>query len=447
MSKLIHPALVHLPTPLAHHSNLNDIPISALLVGLFILLLLSAFFSVSETSMMAINRYRLRHLAKQGHPGAQRTTRLLAHTDKLLGVILLGNNLINAASATLVTLIAIRLFGNSEWVLGIATLSVTFAILVFSEITPKVIGAAYPNEIAYPASLILQPLLTLAYPIVWFVNLFVQGILRLMRLNLKSNEDESILGIEELRILVLESGKMLPGSHKRLLVNLLDLENSTVDDIMTPRHQIEAIDIQQSAELITRQIISGHHTRLPLYNGQLNDITGIVHLRALTRELHNAFIQPEFLTAHAQSAYFIPSGTPLFTQLRQFQESRQNLGLVVDEYGELLGLITMTDILDEVIGEIAAGPRSLTPGYLPQEDGSWLIEGSNSIRHINRLLGLDLPVSGPKTLNGLILEHLEDIPEIGTTIKIDEYPIEIIQVQERLVKTARIFPRRMILKN
>lgn len=390
--------------------------------------------------MMAINRYRLRHLASQGHLGAQRTAQLLAQTDKLLGVILLGNNLINAASATLVTLIAIRLFGNSEWVLGAATLSVTFAILVFSEITPKVIGAAYPNDIAFPASFILRPLLILTYPVVWFVNLFVQMLLRSMRLKPITNGNEASLGIEELRILVLDSGKLMPGSHSRLLINLLDLEHRTVNDVMTPRHQIEAIDLEQSNEDITRRIISSHHTCLPLYNGQMDNIVGTVHLRALTRDMHNHDLHAEKILTQAQATYFIPSGTSLFTQLRQFQETHQDLGMVVDEYGELLGLISLSDILEEITGELDMSTRQLTVGFLPQEDGSYLVEGSQSLRQINRQLKIALPTTGPKTLNGLILEHLEDIPEIGTVIKIADHPIEIIQVQERLVKTARIFP-------
>ncbi len=416
-----------------------------LLLALLALLLLSAFFSASETSMMAINRYRLRHLARQGHRGAKRTAELLASTDKLLGVILLGNNLINAASATLVTYISIRLFGNSEWVLGIATLIVTFAILVFSEVTPKVIGAAYPEKIALSASFILRPLLTLAYPVVWFVNLFVQALLRLMRLRPNVDSTENILGIEELRSLVLESGKLLPSTHKSILLNLLDLEKITVDDVMMPRHQIEAIALDESAEIITRQLTSSHHTRLPVYRDQLNDIVGIIHLRDIARDLRNNDITSETILANAQAPYFIPSGTLLFSQLRQFQENQRSIGLIVDEYGELLGLLSLEDILEEIVGELGNSAHPQLTGYIPQADGSWLVEGISSIRQVNRKLKLRLPESGPKTINGLILEHLEDIPEPGTTLKIENYPIEIIQVQERAVKTARIFPQQKAL--
>jgi Mg2+/Co2+ transporter CorB len=419
---------------------LNDTPIAILLAVLFVLLALSAFFSASETSMMALNRYRLRHLASKGNRNAKRTAQLLANTDKLLGVILLGNNLINAASATLVTIISIRLFGNSEWVLGIATLVVTFAILVFSEVTPKVIGASYPEKIALPASFILRPLLSLAYPIVWFVNLFVQALLKLMRLQ-PNNESEHILGIEELRTLVYESGKLLPSTHKSILINLLDLEHITVNDVMTPRNQIEAIALDDDLANITKQLISSHHTRLPIYHEHPNEIIGMLHLRDITRDLLNQTINTDIILAKTHTPYFIPSGTLLFTQLRQFQENKRKLGLIVDEYGELQGLITLEDILEEIIGELGNVTQLATSDCVRQADGSWLVEGSTSIRHINRKLHLDLPEQGPKTLNGLILEHFEDIPEPGITLKITGHPIEIIQIQERAVKTARIYPQ------
>jgi Mg2+/Co2+ transporter CorB len=422
---------------------LNDIPIAILLAALFVLLALSAFFSASETSMMALNRYRLRHLANQGNQNAKRTALLLANTDKLLGVILLGNNLINAASATLVTIISIRLFGNSEWVLGAATLAVTFAILVFSEVTPKVIGAAYPESIALPASFILRPLLTLAYPIVWFVNLFVQVLLKALRLK-PNNDTGHTLGIEELRTIVFESGKLLPSTHKSILINLLDLENITVDDIMTPRSQMEAIALDDSATNITKHLISSHHTRIPIYRDQPNEIIGILHLRDIARDLRQQDISSEIILANVKTPYFIPSGTLLFTQLRQFQENKRKLGIIVDEYGELLGLLTLEDILEEIIGELGQNSVAHSLDCIPQPDGSWLVEGGTPVRTINRRLKLALPEIGPKTLNGLILEQLEDIPESGTTIKIADHPIEIMQIHDRAVKTARIYPKQPV---
>ncbi|MHB1246953.1 MAG: HlyC/CorC family transporter [Sulfuriferula sp.] len=419
---------------------MNDIPISALLAVLVVLLLISAFFSSSETSMMAINRYRLRHLAKHGHRGARRTARLLANTDKLLGVILLGNNLINAAVATLATVIAIRVFGQGELALGLATLGVTFVILVFSEVTPKVIGATYPEKIAFAASFVLAPLLKLAYPVVWFINLFVQGLLRLLRLRPHEDGQSSELGIEELRTLVLESGKLLPAAHQGILLNLLDLEKITVDDVMTPRSQMEAVDMEAEADILLRQLSTSHHTRLPLFRGHLDDIVGMLHVRDVAYHLRSSEFDVEALLQSRQEAYFIPSGTPLFTQLRHFQENQRRIGLVVDEYGELMGLVTLEDILEELVGEFTTQAPAQLSGFITQPDGSWLVEGASLVRSINRKLGLHLPLEGPKTLNGLVLEHLEDIPEPGTTLKISNYAVEIVQVQERAVKVARIFP-------
>jgi len=390
--------------------------------------------------MMAINRYRLRHLAKHGHRGARRTTRLLANTDKLLGVILLGNNLINAAAATLVTVITIRVFGQGELALGMATLAVTFVILVFSEVTPKVIGATYPEKIAFSASFVLTPLLKSAYPVVWFINLFVQGLLRLLRLRPVEESQDSVLGIEELRTLVLESGKLLPSAHRGILLNLLDLEEITVDDVMTPRSQMEAIDMEADADTLLRQLSTSHHTRLPLYHGHLDDIAGMLHVRDAAYHMRSGELDAEALMQSRQEAYFIPSGTPLFTQLRHFQENQRRVGLVVDEYGELMGLVTLEDILEEIVGEFTTQAPAQLSGFITQPDGSWLVEGASLVRSINRKLGLHLPLEGPKTLNGLVLEHLEDIPEPGTTLKIGSYAVEIVQVQERAVKVARIFP-------
>ncbi len=390
--------------------------------------------------MMAINRYRLRHLVKHGHRGARRTAHLLANTDKLLGVILLGNNLINAAVATLATVIAIRVFGQGELALGLATLGVTFVILVFSEVTPKVIGATYPEKIAFAASFVLAPLLKLAYPVVWFINLFVQGLLRLLRLRPHEDGQSSELGIEELRTLVLESGKLLPSAHQGILLNLLDLEKITVDDVMTPRSQMEAVDIEAEADVLLRQLSTSHHTRLPVYCGHLDDIVGMLHVRDVAYHLRSSEFDVEALLQSRQEAYFIPSGTPLFTQLRHFQENQRRIGLVVDEYGELMGLVTLEDILEELVGEFTTQAPAQLSGFITQPDGSWLVEGASLVRSINRKLGLHLPLEGPKTLNGLVLEHLEDIPEPGTTLKISNYAVEIVQVQERAVKVARIFP-------
>ena len=419
---------------------MEALPIGTLFGLLAGLLFLSACFSASETAMMAINRYRLRHAAETGHRGAMLTLSLLNQTDKLLGVILLGNNLVNIAAATLATIISIRLFGDSDLALSLATLLLTFLILVFSEVTPKVLGASYPERVAYPAAYVLMPMLKLTYPVVWFVNLFVQGILRLLRIKPPEPGHGSRLGLEELRTVVLESSGVLPREHHRILVNLLELEDITVDDVMTPRNQIEAIDIEDAPERLRQQISTSHHTRLVVHAGSSDNLLGVLHVRRVLHALAGEELDPETLKENLEEPYFVPAGTPLFTQLRNFQGSRRRLALVVDEYGELQGLVTLEDLLEEMVGEFTTQAPSDT-GYLRREaDGSWLAEGSVLLRHLNRKLGLSLPLDGPKTLNGLLLEHFEDIPEAGVSIKLGGVPVEIVQTQDRAVKMARIYP-------
>lgn len=412
---------------------------STLFITLAVLLLTSAFFSASETAMMAINRYRLRHAADSGERGAMRTQALLDKTDKLLGVILLGNNLVNSASGTLSAVLAIRLFGAGEIVLFTATLLLTFLILVFSEVTPKVLGASFPERVAYPASLLLTPLLKLVYPVVWFVNLFVQGILRLLRIRQPEPGQGNSLGLEELRTIVLESSGRLPREHHRILMNLLELEDITVDDVMTPRSQIEAIDIEDDPERMRQQISTSHHTRLVVHAGSSDNLLGVLHVRRVLHALTGKELDPATLRDNLETPYFVPAGTPLFTQLRNFQSSRRRLALVVDEYGELQGLVTLEDLLEELVGEFTTQAPS-DAGYLRrEEDGSWLVEGSVLLRHLNRKLGLSLPLDGPKTLNGLLLEQFEDIPEAGVSLKLGDVPVEIVQTQDRAVKMARIY--------
>lgn len=418
---------------------MDNISTGTLFGVLAVLLLTSAFFSASETAMMAINRYRLRHAADSGVRGAVRAQALLDQTDKLLGVILLGNNLVNAASGTLSAVLAIRLFGDGEIVLFTATLLLTFLILVFSEVTPKVLGASFPERVAYPATLLLTPLLKLAYPAVWFVNLFVQGILKLAHIKQPDPAQGNSLGLEELRTIVLESSGRLPREHHRILMNLLELEDVTVDDVMTPRGQIEAIDIEDDPERLRQQISTSHHTRLVVYQGSPDAVLGVLHVRRVLHALTGDAIDPETMKQNLEDAYFVPAGTPLFTQLRNFQTGRRRLALVVDEYGELQGLVTLEDLLEEMVGEFTTQAPSDT-GYLrKEEDGTWLAEGSVLLRHLNRKLGLALPLDGPKTLNGLLLEHFEDIPEAGVSLKLGDVPVEIVQTQDRAVKMARIY--------
>jgi Mg2+/Co2+ transporter CorB len=423
---------------------LDNIPISWQLAILALLLLISGFFSVAETSLMSLNRYRLRHLVKEGHRGARLASALLAKTDKLLGVILLCNNFANAASATLVTLITVELFGEGEWVLMIGTLIVTFAILVFSEITPKVIAAAYPEKLGILCSYILYPLLKVLYPVVWFINLFVEGLLKLFRVNVNFSESAQSLSMDELRSIVTDAGHFLPKKHRTILLNLFELEKITVDDVMTAHTQVEVIDFDTPIEDILQRISNSHHTRLPVREGDSEEIIGIIHIRKVINQLR-AHLQDDDLSKEAlreiiEAPYFVPAGTPLYTQIQQFQENQERIALVVDEYGEFKGLITLEDILEEVIGDFTTQSPSRVGSYRQEADGSWLVDASSSLRDLNKKLNLSLPIEGPRTLNGLIIEHFEDIPEAGTSFRVGEHTLEIVQTQDRIVKSVKIFP-------
>jgi len=404
-----------------------------------VLLVVSALFSIAETSMMALNRYRLRAMVRLGSHAAKRTADLLARTDRLLGVILFGNNLVNAAAATLVGVITINLFGDNEVALGLGTLAVTFLILVFSEITPKVLGATFPEKIALPLAYLLGPLLTFLYPVVWFVNLFPSVILRAFGIRPGASGEPQRLSQEELRTLVLEHSHFIPKKHASILVNLFDLDRITVEDVMTPRSQIEAVDLDAAPEEIAEQIATSYHTRLLVYRGELGNVTGILHIRRALSLLREPALDRAALEELLLEPYFVPTDTPALTQLQYFQENRQRLALVVDEYGELQGLVTLEDIIEEIIGEFTTGAPAKAAGFAWDEAGSALVEGGSSLRELNRKLGLALPLEGPKTLNGLILEHFQDIPEAGVSLKIAGVPMEVVQTQDRVVKTVRLF--------
>jgi Mg2+/Co2+ transporter CorB len=416
---------------------MDDIPLSIQFSILALLLLLSGFFSIAETSMMALNRYRLKTLVRKGHRGARIASELLAQTDRLLGVILLGNNLVNAAAAVLVSVITVRLFGDDEVALGLGTLTVTFLILVFSEITPKVVGAAYAETIAPPIAFVLKPLLRVLYPVVWFVNLFVQSLLWILRLK-PSDSAENKMTPEELRTLVLEAGNYIPKKHQSILLNLFDLEQITVDDVMTPRSLIEAVNIDAPPATLREQIATAYHRRLPLYEGEPDNIIGVVLVRKALSVAQDDGVSAAQLRGLMREPYFAPSGTPLFTQLQQFQEHQDRLCFVVDEYGELMGLLTLEDIVEELIGEFATH-SPLQPGrFHVQSDGGYLVEGGSLLRELNRKLGYRFPLDGPKTLNGLILEHLREIPEPGTSLEIAGHHMKIVQTQDRVIKAIHL---------
>lgn len=419
---------------------MDDIPLSYEFAALGVLLLVSAFFSTAETSLMSANRYRLRHLAHSGHRGARLAWYLLTRTDQLLGVILLGNTFAAAALATIGSIITVRLVGQGEWELLSGTLVVTFVILVFGEITPKVVAAAHAERLAIASSFLLYPLLRIAYPAVWFINLFVKAILRLLRIKTSFGEADQAISMEELRTIVTEAGKFIPSKHRSILINLFDLEKSTVDDVMTAHTQIEAVDFDAPIESILQQLATSHHTRMLVRQGAAEEIIGVLHIRKVMHQLRNGELDKEMLREVMTEPYFIPCGTPLYTQLHQFQENQQRLALVVDEYGELKGLVSLEDILEEIVGDFTTQSPVRSSAFHRQPDGSWLVDGGVQLRELNRKLGLQFPLDGPKTLNGLILEYFEDIPEPGTSFKIGGHALEIVQTQERIVKSVRIFP-------
>ncbi len=417
---------------------MDGIPLSAQFVALAVLLGCSAFFSLAETAMMASNRHRLRHLASGGDRGAKLALDLLSRTDKMLGVILLGNNLLNAATATLVSVITIELFGEEKWALSIGTLLVTFAILVFAEITPKILGAAHADLLARILGYAIWPLLRVAYPIVWFVNLFVDALLWLLRLKPKAGQEDSRLSAGELRSLVLESSNFIPQQHRSILLNLFDLEQLTVEDIMTPRGEIEAIDIAAPIENIKTQLATSFHTRVMVFEDDPANIIGVLHQRRLLAEAFAGEITHATLRERMSEPYFIPAATPIYTQLQFFRENRQRMGLVVDEYGEIEGLVTLEDIIEELVGKFTTRQSDVAGSLSWSGDGVVLVDGAATLRDLNRMLGLDFPLDGPRTLNGLIVEHLQDIPEVGVGVRVGSVAMEIVQTQDRKIKMVRL---------
>ena len=416
---------------------MDSIPTWLLFASLGLLIVLSGFFSSSETGLISLNRYRLRHLADEGHAGARRADRLLQRPDRLIGVILLGNNFVNILASSVATIIAMRLMGQAG--IAVATGLLTLVILIFAEVTPKTLAALHPERIAFPASWVLGPLLRVLYPLVWVVNAISNNLLRLLGVSPESSGDQP-LSREELRTVVNEAGAMIPQRHQRMLLSILDLEKVTVEDIMIPRNEMVGIDLEESWEAILDRISRSHHTRLPVSEGGAENIIGILHLRNIAHRLAAGDLDPESLRKLVRAPYFVPEATPLHTQMLNFQRERRRIGLVVDEYGDIRGLVTLEDILEEIVGEFTTDPGETMQEVHPQEDGSFLVEGSAYVRDLNRLMQWELPTDGPKTLNGLILEHMETIPEPGTSFRLAGYPVEIVHVGTSAVRTVKIMP-------
>ncbi len=416
---------------------MDEIPLILLFLVLAFLIVLSGFFSGSETALISLNRYRLRHLAKIGHTGARRASRLLERTDRLIGLILLGNNFVNILASSIATIIALRLMGEAG--IAVATGLLTLIILIFAEVTPKTLAALHPERFAFPATYVLEPLLKLLYPVVWAISLITKGLMRLFRIPVETSSIQA-LSAEELRTVVNEAGAMIPRRHQRMLLSILDMEKINVEDIMVPRNEVAGIDLEEEWSEIRKHLFDSQHTRLPVYRGSIDNIVGIVHARNILRLFLEHNLTREHFMEAIQEPYFIPEGTPLNTQLLNFQRERRRIGLVVDEYGDFLGLVTLEDILEEIVGEFTTDPSQLAKDVHPQSDGSYLVDGGISIRSLNRMLKLELPTDGPNTISGLIVEYLETIPEPGTSLRIAGYPIEIIQTSSNTVKTVRIYP-------
>jgi Mg2+/Co2+ transporter CorB len=416
---------------------LDDTPISVLAAALFFLILLSAFFSGSETGLMTLNRYRLRHLADSNHPGAIRVQKLLQRQDRLIGLILLGNNFVNVLASILMTLITLRIYNDTGPVFA-AGMLLTIVILLFAEVTPKTLAALHPERIAYPAAVVYTPLLKLLYPFVWLVNVIANSLLKLLGVSAEDQPSHA-LTTEELRTVVIEAGALIPKRHQSMLLNLMDLEKVTVEDIMVPRNEVTGIDIEDDWKTISKLLSDSQYTRLPLYRESIDDVIGTLHMRDVLPLLYRDQLDAEALQRIARNPYFIPENTSLNRQLLNFQREHRRIGFAVDEYGDIQGLVTLEDILEEIVGEFTT---DITPSHndvTPDTDNScYLVNGSANIRSLNRMMNWNLPTDGAKTLNGVILEHLETIPETGTGLQLGNYPIEIVQTSDNVVNIVRI---------
>lgn len=413
---------------------MEQAPLPLLYATIGVMIVLSAYFSSSETAMMSLNRYRLRHLSKEGHGGASRADALLARPDRLLGIILFGNNVVNFFAGTVATVIAIRQFGDLG--LALAPFVLTFVFLVFAEVAPKTIAAHAPERIAFPSSYILKPMLRLLYPVVWVLNGCANAIVKPFMGGATSGAAAKLTP-EELRTLLYE-GAHLPVQRQDMLVSILDLEKVTVDDIMVPRSEIIGIDLDDDLDDIIEQLCTSNHTRLPVYKGAINNVIGVLHLRNAARFLRQGEPSKAALLQETREPYFVPESTPLHVQLFNFQKEERRIGLVVDEYGDVQGIVTLEDILEEIVGDFTTDMASRIPEIHPQDDGSYIIDGTALLRDINRALDWTLPLDGPRTLNGLVVEHLEFIPEANCCLEIGPYRVEVLQIKDNMIRTARM---------
>ena len=418
----------------------DDVPLGALFSLLFVLLLCSAFFSGTETALMSLNKYRLRHRARSGHRGSRLAEKLLERPDRLIGLILFGNNLVNFSAAALVSVVSLRLGGTPAVALG--TFIFTVIVLIFAEVMPKTWAALHPEALALPASYIYYPLMKVAYPFVWLINLIANGLLRIFGVKAEKAADQQ-LNIDELRTLVDESQSILPRKRQKMLMSILELEDISVDDIMVPHNEIVGIDLDDKWSEILKAIAGSEFTRLPVYRDGLDNVLGVLHLKRLVQSGSLDKLSSEDIEKLIDLPYFVPEGTPLNSQLVQFQRSRQRTALVVDEYGDIQGLVTLEDLLEEIVGEFTSEPVTAHNDIKADKDGNgYLVDASANVRDLNRIMNWQLPTDGPKTLNGLLLEQLEDIPKTGTGLLLNGYPLEILETSESVVKTVRVNPRK-----
>lgn len=421
---------------------MDDIATSTLFIILVALILISAYFSGTETGMLSVNRYKLRHLADSGDKGAKRVSKLLQRPDRLIGLILIGNNLVNILASAIATVIGLRLFGDAG--IAVATFALTLIILIFAEVTPKTVAALHPEKIAMPSSILLSLLMKVMLPVVIAINFITNNMMRLFGVN-PSAEQKDALSAEELRTLVNEAGSLIPSRHQDMLVSVLDLEKVTVDDIMIPRNEIIALDINEDWATLMKQLMAMQHTRIVLYRNQIDDAIGFLHARDMLRLVtrHQAEPDKASLVRSAREIYFIPEGTPLNVQLVKFQRKRERIGLVVDEYGDIQGLVTLEDILEEIVGDFTTTITGTTSDHVHlQADGSYLIDGPTNLRELNKDLNWEFPTDGPKTINGLIIETFGDIPEAPMCLVVGPYRIEVSEVEHNMVKTVRVLPNK-----